>query len=147
MTSLPLLHLRLQPPLARRRTPPASKNLRPPAASVGTRVDPKPAAPERSGIRSSGPPPAAPSPKLLDDSEVEPRGVMDFIEQSRDLVRPDGGPPRWFSPVECGPASVPRAVESPPPLFYLPGMFVVSPSFRFHALSLCFILHFSPFAF
>lgn len=84
-------------------------------------MDPKPAAPERRGIGSGLPPAAAPL-KILDDSVVEPRGVMDFIEQSRDLVRPDGGPPRWFCPVECGPASVSRAVESPPPLFYLPGI-------------------------
>ncbi|KAJ6844759.1 acyltransferase-like protein, chloroplastic isoform X1 [Iris pallida] len=57
--------------------------------------------------------------KLLDDSEVEPRGVADFAERSRDLAaRTVGGPVRWFAPVECGPP----AVESPPSLFFLPGL-------------------------
>lgn len=120
MTSLPLPHLRLSLSADRRRVPPLSRTSRPPAASAATPVDLKPAAGEKGRPRSAQPPAAATKRKLLDDTEVEPRGLMDFIEQSRDLIRPDGGPPRWFSPVECGPSA--RDVESPPTLFFLPGL-------------------------
>nr|CAD1839030.1 unnamed protein product [Ananas comosus var. bracteatus] len=33
-------------------------------------------------------------------AEAAPLGVRDYIERSRDLVRPDDAPPRWFSPLE-----------------------------------------------
>ncbi|KAG0453701.1 hypothetical protein HPP92_025005 [Vanilla planifolia] len=56
--------------------------------------------------------------KLFDETVVDPRGFADFIEQSRELVRPDGGPPRWLSPLDCGGS---RHAECPP-LFFLPGI-------------------------
>ncbi|XP_074572947.1 phytyl ester synthase 2, chloroplastic-like isoform X2 [Curcuma longa] len=55
--------------------------------------------------------------KVLDDSVIEPRDLRDYIEQSREMIRPDGGPPRWFSPIECGA----RGKDSPL-LLYLPGI-------------------------
>lgn len=42
--------------------------------------------------------------------------VKDYAEISMDLIKSDGGPPRWFCPVACG---VP--LKDSPLLFYLPG--------------------------
>ncbi|XP_028551496.1 acyltransferase-like protein At3g26840, chloroplastic isoform X2 [Dendrobium catenatum] len=56
--------------------------------------------------------------KVFDETVVEPRGLSDFIEQSRELVRHDGGPPRWITPLDC---SGPRHTNLPS-LFYLPGI-------------------------
>ncbi|KAI3721960.1 hypothetical protein L2E82_32980 [Cichorium intybus] len=37
------------------------------------------------------------------ETEVEHITLKDYFEQSRDLlIKLDGGPPRWFSPLECG---------------------------------------------
>jgi len=50
----------------------------------------------------------------------ERKSLTDFLVEARDFVRSDGGdggPPRWFSPLECGA----RAPESPL-LLYLPGI-------------------------
>ncbi|KAJ0052828.1 hypothetical protein Pint_03071 [Pistacia integerrima] len=30
--------------------------------------------------------------------------LKDYFEESKDLIKSDGGPPRWFSPLECVPA-------------------------------------------
>ncbi|CAM0952330.1 unnamed protein product [Alopecurus aequalis] len=44
-------------------------------------------------------------------------GVREYVEAAREMARrPDGGPPRWFSPLECGGERVPGA----PTLLYLP---------------------------
>lgn len=42
--------------------------------------------------------------------------VMDYFDVARQLIRPDGGPPRWFCPVECG-----RPIAGAPVLLFLPG--------------------------
>ncbi|XP_047048309.1 phytyl ester synthase 1, chloroplastic-like [Lolium rigidum] len=48
-------------------------------------------------------------------------GVREYMEAARDMVqRPDGGPPRWFSPLECGGAG--GRVPGAPTLLYLPGI-------------------------
>ncbi|XP_019089571.1 PREDICTED: acyltransferase-like protein At3g26840, chloroplastic isoform X1 [Camelina sativa] len=50
----------------------------------------------------------------------ERKGLNDFLVEARGFVRTDGGaggPPRWFSPLECG-ARVPDS----PLLLYLPGI-------------------------
>ncbi|OVA17415.1 Diacylglycerol acyltransferase [Macleaya cordata] len=55
--------------------------------------------------------------KALDDSEIERLSIKDYLERSKDLIRSDGGPPRWFSPLECG-----VRWQDSPLLLYLPGM-------------------------
>ncbi|KAH7686721.1 Diacylglycerol acyltransferase protein [Dioscorea alata] len=55
--------------------------------------------------------------KVLDDSVIEPVSVADFIERSKEIVRPDGGPARWFSPLEAG-----SRTAGSPLLLYLPGI-------------------------
>lgn len=48
----------------------------------------------------------------------EPRKKLnDFFEECREIIRSDGGPPRWFSPLDCGA----RAPDSPL-LLFLPGI-------------------------
>ncbi|KAJ9683194.1 hypothetical protein PVL29_018968 [Vitis rotundifolia] len=58
--------------------------------------------------------------KHFDNSDVaklEQRSLKDYFEQSKDLIRSDGGPPRWFSPLECG-----SPLDSSPLLLFLPGI-------------------------
>lgn len=43
--------------------------------------------------------------------------VKDYFAAAKVLCRDDGGPPRWFSPVECGRP----AVDDAPLLLFLPG--------------------------
>ncbi|XP_038985819.1 acyltransferase-like protein At1g54570, chloroplastic isoform X2 [Phoenix dactylifera] len=111
----------------RRRSPPPpphlprfhafSRNLRPAPAAVTSKMEPAPAITDRQGTAGGPPEVAGAVPKLLDESEIEPRGVRDYIDWSRDLVRPDGGPPRWFSPLECG-----SREKGSPLLLFLPGI-------------------------
>jgi hypothetical protein len=64
-----------------------------------------------------------PAPSSLDTTVVSARrsGVREYVEAAREMARrPDGGPPRWFSPLECGGAS--GRVPGAPTLLYLPGM-------------------------
>ncbi|KAK8473245.1 hypothetical protein PHAVU_001G087800 [Phaseolus vulgaris] len=44
-------------------------------------------------------------------------GWKEYLEQSKELIVPDGGPPRWFSPLECAPR-----LDSSPLLLFLPGI-------------------------
>ncbi|XP_061352391.1 phytyl ester synthase 2, chloroplastic-like isoform X2 [Gastrolobium bilobum] len=44
-------------------------------------------------------------------------GWKDYLEQSKELIEPDGGPPRWFSPLECG-----SRLDNSPLLLFLPGI-------------------------
>ncbi|XP_009776530.1 phytyl ester synthase 1, chloroplastic-like isoform X1 [Nicotiana tabacum] len=43
--------------------------------------------------------------------------VKDFLEIASDIIKPDGGPPRWFTPISAGPP-----LKDSPLLLYLPGM-------------------------
>ncbi|XP_059644087.1 phytyl ester synthase 2, chloroplastic-like [Cornus florida] len=43
--------------------------------------------------------------------------LKDYFEQSTDLMKSDGGPPRWFSPLECG-----SRLDKSPLLLFLPGV-------------------------
>ncbi|CAO2192417.1 unnamed protein product [Urochloa humidicola] len=43
--------------------------------------------------------------------------VKDYFAAAKAVSRDDGGPPRWFSPIECGRP----AVDDAPPLLFLPG--------------------------
>ncbi|XP_024021158.1 acyltransferase-like protein At3g26840, chloroplastic [Morus notabilis] len=68
-------------------------------------------------IRDNGAP--ATRPFSLEDPENR-RSVKDYLEQTKDLVRSvDGGPPRWFSPLDC--AAFSRLNDSPL-LLFLPGI-------------------------
>ncbi|XAR52043.1 Diacylglycerol O-acyltransferase [Bertholletia excelsa] len=65
---------------------------------------------------------AFPMPASYDDlvaqSQVERPTLKDYLEQSKDMLRSiDGGPPRWFSPLECGSRST-----HCPLLLFLPGI-------------------------
>ncbi|XP_014496767.1 acyltransferase-like protein At3g26840, chloroplastic [Vigna radiata var. radiata] len=44
-------------------------------------------------------------------------GWKEYLEQSKELIVPDGGPPRWFSPLECA-----WRLDNSPLLFFLPGI-------------------------
>ncbi|KAJ7976278.1 Acyltransferase-like protein, chloroplastic [Quillaja saponaria] len=52
----------------------------------------------------------------LVEEELE-TSVNDYFEQSKVLLKSDGGPPRWFSPLECGSRS-----NNSPLLLFLPGI-------------------------
>ncbi|KAK1294817.1 Acyltransferase-like protein [Acorus calamus] len=70
-----------------------------------------------------------PPPWVLDEAEVKERtSVGDYVARSRELMRSDGGPLRWFSPVECGP----DRLEGSPLLLFLPG---------FHGIGTGLVLH------
>ncbi|XP_050274753.1 phytyl ester synthase 1, chloroplastic-like isoform X1 [Quercus robur] len=43
--------------------------------------------------------------------------VRDFFDMAKDIVKHDGGPPRWFCPISCG-----RPLKDSPILLFLPGM-------------------------
>ncbi|KAL6958195.1 hypothetical protein U1Q18_047998 [Sarracenia purpurea var. burkii] len=52
------------------------------------------------------------------ESKVESLTLKDYFEQSKDMIKSnDGGPPRWFSPLECGSRS-----KNSPLLLFLPGV-------------------------
>lgn len=42
--------------------------------------------------------------------------AKDYIDASKEIISKDGGPPRWFCPVECG-----RPIKDSPILLFLPG--------------------------
>ncbi|KAM1144750.1 hypothetical protein FF1_033516 [Malus domestica] len=43
--------------------------------------------------------------------------VKDYFHANKEMIKPDGGPPRWFSPIECG-----RPLKDSPILLFLPGL-------------------------
>lgn len=53
---------------------------------------------------------------LMYDDGYGTHNVVDYLGAAREMVRPDGGPPRWFCPVECG-----RPIDGSPLLLFLPG--------------------------
>lgn len=54
------------------------------------------------------------------EEEVERGSLREYFERSKELIiRSDGGPPRWFTPLECGPP-----LTNSPLLFFLPGLSV-----------------------
>ncbi|CAL0318718.1 unnamed protein product [Lupinus luteus] len=44
-------------------------------------------------------------------------GWRSYVEQSKEIAKPDGGPPRWFSPLESG-----SRLDKSPLLLFLPGI-------------------------
>lgn len=43
-------------------------------------------------------------------------GWIEYLEQAKELIEPDGGPPRWFSPLESG-----SRLDNSPLMLFLPG--------------------------
>ena len=54
--------------------------------------------------------------EVLWDDEYGTDTVKDYVEISKEMIRPDGGPPRWFCPVSCG-----QPLKDSPVLLFLPG--------------------------
>lgn len=52
--------------------------------------------------------------------------VKDYLELAEEFIKPDGGPPRWFCPVECG-----EPMENAPVLLFLPGISLLEFGFEF----------------
>ena len=66
------------------------------------------------------------APKRFEDPAVERGSLKDYFERSKELVsRSDSGPPRWFTPLECGPP-----LSNSPLLLFLPG-FLFTPIFLY----------------
>lgn len=42
--------------------------------------------------------------------------VKDYFDATEEMIKPDGGPPRWFSPLACN-----RPLKDSPILLFLPG--------------------------
>ncbi|TKY63009.1 Acyltransferase protein [Spatholobus suberectus] len=56
--------------------------------------------------------------KRWEEKEKQRRsGWKEYLEQSKELIEPDGGPPRWFSPLECT-----SRLDNSPLLLFLPGI-------------------------
>uniref|UniRef100_A0A2N9I8R5 AB hydrolase-1 domain-containing protein n=1 Tax=Fagus sylvatica TaxID=28930 RepID=A0A2N9I8R5_FAGSY len=54
--------------------------------------------------------------KPLWDDGYGTETIRDFFDMAKDMVKPDGGPPRWFCPIACG-----CPLKDSPVLFFLPG--------------------------
>ncbi|KAF8401543.1 hypothetical protein HHK36_012485 [Tetracentron sinense] len=55
--------------------------------------------------------------ELLWDDGYGTDNVKDYFDIAREMIKPDGGPPRWFSPIACG-----RPIKDSPLLLFLPGI-------------------------
>lgn len=55
--------------------------------------------------------------EVLYDDKSGAESVKDYLDASREVIKSDGGPPRWFSPLECG-----QPVHGAPLLLFLPGI-------------------------
>ncbi|PKA57490.1 Acyltransferase-like protein [Apostasia shenzhenica] len=55
--------------------------------------------------------------EVLYDDGSGTLSVKDYLDAAREIIRPDGGPPRWFCPPECG-----QPIKDAPLLLFLPGI-------------------------
>nr|AZM65201.1 diacylglycerol acyltransferase 2 [Vitellaria paradoxa] len=55
--------------------------------------------------------------EVLWDDGYGSKTIKDYLDQLKEMIRPDGGPPRWLCPVECG-----WPLRDSPVLLFLPGM-------------------------
>ncbi|XXG49398.1 hypothetical protein AAC387_Pa02g3595 [Persea americana] len=53
---------------------------------------------------------------LMYDDGYGIAGVIDYLDAAKEMIRPDGGPPYWFFPIECGPP-----IKGSPIMLFLPG--------------------------
>lgn len=68
--------------------------------------------------------------EVLWDDGYGTESVKDYLDAAKEIIKPDGGPPRWFCPVDCG-----RPSKGSPTLLFLPGV---------DGLGLGLILHHKP---
>ncbi|ESR60234.1 AB hydrolase-1 domain-containing protein [Citrus sinensis] len=54
---------------------------------------------------------------LSEESEGNRKSLKDYFDEAKDMIKADGAPPRWFSPLECGSHS-----PDAPLLLFLPGI-------------------------
>ncbi|KAJ6848644.1 acyltransferase-like protein, chloroplastic isoform X2 [Iris pallida] len=54
---------------------------------------------------------------VLYDDGFGTKSVKDYFAAAKEITKPDGGPPRWFCPAECG-----QPIEGSPVLMFLPGV-------------------------
>jgi hypothetical protein len=57
--------------------------------------------------------------EILWDDGYGTKTVKDYLDGAKEIVKPDGGPPRWFCPAECG-----QSLKDSPILLFLPGSFL-----------------------
>jgi hypothetical protein len=72
----------------------------------------KPSIEEKKWVNDFGPKDLEP---LWDDG-YGTKTIKDYFDGAKEMIRPDGGPPRWFCPIECG-----QPLKSSPTLLFLPG--------------------------
>ncbi|XP_052302337.1 phytyl ester synthase 1, chloroplastic-like [Populus trichocarpa] len=73
----------------------------------------KPSIEEKKWVNDFGPKDLEP---LWDDG-YGTKTIKDYFDGAKEMIRPDGGPPRWFCPIECG-----QPLKSSPTLLFLPGV-------------------------
>ncbi|TYH99540.1 hypothetical protein ES332_A11G073500v1 [Gossypium tomentosum] len=56
------------------------------------------------------------NPEKLPEFEEDKKWLKDYFEECKEMIRSDGGPPRWFSPLECSSFTLPDC----PLLLFLP---------------------------
>ncbi|KAK9067902.1 hypothetical protein SSX86_012013 [Deinandra increscens subsp. villosa] len=64
------------------------------------------------------------------------RTMKDFVKTATDLIKSDGGPPRWFCPVACG-----APIKDSPVLLYLPGLDGTGAGLTIHEKALGKVFH------
>lgn len=65
--------------------------------------------------------------KVSEEEKLEPlwddgygtQSVKDYLDLAKEIIKPDGGPPRWFTPISCGPP-----LKDSPILLFLPGIII-----------------------
>ncbi|KZV18365.1 acyltransferase-like protein chloroplastic-like [Dorcoceras hygrometricum] len=74
--------------------------------------------------------------EALWDDGFGPQSMRDYFDYARDLIRNDGGPPRWFTPLSCGPP-----LKDSPLLLFLPGIDGLGLGLIMHHQSLGKVFH------
>ncbi|KAF9670049.1 hypothetical protein SADUNF_Sadunf13G0028100 [Salix dunnii] len=64
---------------------------------------------------------------VLWDDGYGTKTVKDYFEEAKEMIRPDGGPPRWFCPTECG-----KPLQDSPILLFCPGIVGVGLALTLH---------------
>ncbi|XP_073123469.1 phytyl ester synthase 1, chloroplastic-like isoform X2 [Henckelia pumila] len=74
--------------------------------------------------------------EALWDDGVGTQSMNDYFDYAKELIRHDGGPPRWFTPLSCGPP-----LKDSPVLMFLPGIDGVGLGLIMHHKSLGKVFH------